>query len=281
MMYTSDPRDDTDHLAPPQHLREASYKLTGETYDLRNEGLKEMLLQIQDRQLDDCIKPEFLLSFLRSQKFRVDRAMRIYERYVHTREKHPSLRIVNHSLVQRLFSSGAFSILPTTDNRGRRILSMNMKELSPLVDSLNVNDSDVLLAALFGMLETVMLTIEAQIFGVVIIADLTRCRLKTFRYLTTSQYLLSLDLCQHCLPLRARGMFLIHEPFYVTAMFNLMRTFMKPMVKENLRCFGSNVTKVHEYIAMDSLPANFNGSLKYNREAHAKKWAAIVQQNAT
>lgn len=281
MMYIADSRDDTDPLAPPQHLREASYKLTGETYDLRNEGLKEMLLHIQDRQLNDSIKPAFLLSFLRSQKFRVDRAIRIYERYARLRETNPWLRVVDHSLVQRLFSSGAFSILPTTDNRGRRILSMNMKELSPLVDSLDINDSNTLLAALFGMLETVMLTIEAQIFGVVIIADLTRCRFKTFRYLTTSQYLLSLDLCQHCLPLRARGMFLIHEPFYVSALFNLMRAFMKPMVKEHLRCFGNNVAKVHEYIAKESLPANFQGLLKYNREAHAKKWAAIVLQNAT
>lgn len=220
---------------------------------------------------------EFLIVFLRAKKFIVDNAFQEYVNFCRAHTENLWLREVDIGMVETLLSSGSFQVLPKTDRKGRLIMSMDIKELEPLVDNLGKERTRDLLAAIFGVLETLMLDVRSQIFGIVIVADLTNCKLKTFGCLSVQQYLLSLELCQHCYPLRASGMYVIHEPWYVRGLFSAMRPFMKQKTKDNLLCFGTSVTPIHKYIPKESLLPAYGGTLRTDDSAHTKAWIEAVK----
>lgn len=128
------------------------------------------------------------------------------------------------------------------------------------------------------MLETLAMDVRAQIFGVVIVADFSALRLATFRCLAVQEYLLSLDLCQHCYPLRARGMYVVREPWFVRGLFAAMRPFMKPAVKDQLRAFGTDVALIRQFVPEEALPMLFGGSLRFDEEQNAGIWVEAVQK---
>lgn len=293
--YRPDARDDDDPLAPPPELRQAAYELTSETYDSRQSALREIRQRVAEYDVEqqnasrgeksqvivDHTEDKFLLMFLRAKKFRVPLAAQELFNFYQARTDNPWLREVDIALVERLFSSGAFQVLPRQDRRGRVILSMNLKALGPLVDEMGKNRAKDLLSAIFAMLLTVAENVRAQILGVVIIADLTTLRLRTFGCLSAAEYVLSLNLCQHCYPLRARGMYLAHEPWFVKGLFNVMLPFMKSTVKEHLRSVGNDVDKIHKYIPKESLPRTFGGDLVFDEALTTKQWVEAVRKRTS
>ena len=288
--YLPDPRDDNDPLAPPPELRQAAFESIHESFTRRRHALAQMRdkinhqLEIQaslpprDHVKFERMDDEFLLMFLRIKKMRVEKAFPEYLNFCRAQQKNPWLEEIDMSIVEQLFSTKSFQILPNYDPIGRLILSMDFNALVPLLEKLGKNNSHKLMSALFGMIETIMGDIRAQIFGVVIISDLTGCKTRTFRYLSASQYILSLDLCQNCYPIRASGMYLIHEPWYVKGLFNMMRPFMKQKVKDNLVCFGSDVAGVQKYVPKDSLLPTYGGLLKLDEVSLTREWVKKVRQ---
>eukprot|EP00177_Eucheuma_denticulatum_P003781 GFKZ01006836.1.p1 GENE.GFKZ01006836.1~~GFKZ01006836.1.p1 ORF type:complete len:353 (+),score=45.01 GFKZ01006836.1:419-1477(+) len=306
--YTPDPRDDTDPLSLPVSLRRDAFYNIFETFDVRHAALSELRDRIRrfgDQQSNRQEAPQqlsspstnssstsvtkrvhlrrsdddaFLLVFLRSKKFSVDSAFAKYINYCRAHTEHPWLSDIDVHLVERLFASGSYTILPEADDRGRRILSMDMKLLVPFVESLGKTKMRALLVAIFGMLETLMGDARAQVYGVVVIADLDGCRMKTFGYLNVAQYLMSLDLCQNCYPIRANAMYVIREPWYVKGLFNVMRPFMKDAVKDNLLCFGNETHKVHRFISKKVLPRKYGGNLDLNLESNTRFWVSAVSR---
>ncbi|CDF36708.1 unnamed protein product [Chondrus crispus] len=302
--YEEDPRDDSDPLAPPKELRESSYLYTSETYERRKQAMASFRAKMKalahaqrHGQPSTAIQPlrraengevrpppkfgrtddHFLIVFLRAKKFNVDLAFAEYVNFCYAQMDHAWLKKFDIGMVEHLISSGSFQILPKTDRRGRLVMSMDIKALMPYLEDIGRDRMQDFLAAIFAMLETMMLDIRAQIFGLVIVADLTDCRLKTFGFLSVQQYLLSLELCQHCYPLRASGMYLVHEPWYVRGMLKVMRPFMKQKTKDNLLCFGTSVKQVHKFIPKESLGQAYGGSLRLSDRRHTRVWIDAVQ----
>lgn len=280
--YEPNPLDDRDPLAPPPHLREAAQRLVCETYAVRHKSLAKLRSLIQNAPSTLCYKrtdDPFLLSFLRAKKFKAEAAFVELTNFFNAHAKHQWLHNIDPVLVEKWFSSESFQILPHCDPAtGRLILSVNMKNLVPFLEEVGNNNSRHVLITFFGMLETIIGDIRAQIFGVVVVADLTKCEIRAFGLLSMADYILSLNLCQHCYPLRASGMYVIREPWYVRGMFNCMRPFMKSTVKKNLRCFGEDVTGVHSLIPKQFLPPSFGGSVRVNKDEHTTYWVDAVRR---
>lgn len=288
--YIPDPRDDTDPLSPPPSLRQASYEFARETYNRRRQTLAQLHTKIEHQKRSQASLPSeerirfkrtddvFLLMFLRCKRFRVDKAFTEYTNFCRAQVKYPWLQQLDMSVVESLFASSSFQILPACDRQGRLILSMDFKKLIPFIEQRGKNITQQLLAAIFGMLETVLCDVRTQIFGVTIVCDLAECTLRTFSIFTLSEYLLSLELCQNCYPIRASGMYVIHEPWYVKGLFKMMRPFMKQKVKDNLICFGTDVFRVHEFIRRESLLPTYGGLLNFDHSSHTKKWVQAVRQ---
>lgn len=288
--YVSDLRDTTDPLAPPFEIRETSWQTIGECFELRHSKLREMkqLLdhyeQGQKTMQTDAVKfdrrdDEFLLVFLRSKRFDVEKAFAKFLNFSRAMTEMPNLRKVDLSLVEKLFSSGSYTIIPGGLEGGddRMILSMDIKTLMPFLESLGKCKVDDFLVAIFGMLETLMVDIRTQVYGLVIVTDLAGCKMKTFGYLTVQQYLKALELCQNCYPLRTTGMYIINEPWYVRGLLNVMRPFMKESVKQNMLAFGTDVQKMYKYIDRKALLSMYGGTLEWDEDANTKMWVEAVK----
>lgn len=290
VQYDHNPLDDSDPLAPPQHLRQAAYEHVNETYERRQETMADLreLVKLYDSKQQETEKStgaqrfkrsddQFLIIFLRNCKFRVNKAFCEYSNFCEAKNEHSWLRNVPPSLIERLFASGSFQVLPDIDKQGRLILSMNMDSLIPFMESFGTSRCEELLSVLFGMLEILMVDIRTQIFGIIIIGNLAGLTLRAFRYLSVQHYLLSLSLVQYSYPLRAKGMLLIREPWYVRGLFRVMKSFMKRSAKEGLKCFGNDITAMKNHISEQSLPREFGGALELKDYNHKKVWVDAVK----
>ncbi|KAI0558136.1 Cellular retinaldehyde-binding protein [Gracilaria domingensis] len=289
--YEFDTLDDTDPLAPPREYRRAAFQLIGETYERRQKAMAEMrdrVREYREQQVRATVNHEpitlsryddsTLLVFLRSSKFRIEKAASEFIGFCEAHAKHAWLRDVNVDLVGHLFSSGSYQILPKTDDDGRLILCMDMDHLMPFIEALERSRSEELLGSLFGMLETLMFDVRAQIFGVVILADLSGLKMSTFGYFTAQEYLLSLDLLQHAYPLRANAMLIVHEPWYVRGLFKFMKPFMSENAKKSLKIFGDDVGAIQSFIPGEALTKNFAGTLELEAYEHKSEWTEAVRK---
>lgn len=281
-----DPRDLKDPLAPPQHLLPAAHRRLGETYLVRHgalcalkkkiEGYNETALKVQRQEFprqDDWL----LLAFLRCKKFDVDLAFTEFLNYSSFHQQNGWLRDgVDRDLVRRLFATGAFQILPTRDPTGRLILSLGSKTFVPIVEELGPSRIMEVVKAVFFLLEVVIADIEAQIFGATIVADLGAYKIKIMAYLSPTEYQMFLHLCQNCYPLRANGMFIIREPWYMRTLWTIIRPFMNTKVKRRFKTFGKDWKGIYEYIPKASLTELYGGSLEFDAENAAKRWIQAV-----
>lgn len=314
--YVPDPRDDADPLAPPRELRAAAFEKFAETYDLRHSRLALMNAMVHDydnaqgaaagaasngspglgggsypgaapanANVDSATRVSFerrsdlfLLAFLRCKKMDVRRAFDEYVNFSRAHTENGWLRDVDPALAMRLFETGSLLVLPRYDVQGRLILSLDCKALIPIADELGKQRVLEVVKSIFCVLELLMMDFRAQIFGVVVVGDLTGAKLRTLGYMSISQYQLALNLCQHCYPIRASGMYIIHEPWYIRSLLNVLRPFMKPKVKNCFLAFGTNPSLIHDYIPRESLPAVYGGSLSFDVRTHAVTWVREVQK---
>ena len=281
-----DIRDLDDPLAPPPRLLADARRKLGETFDVRHSALaslKEIIntyektqapeSAVQFRRKDDW----FLMAFLRCKKFNIQRAFEEFLHYSTFHSENNWLRDgVDHDLVQRMFSSGGFQVLPTRDPAGRLILSMDTKALVPLVEELGPSKVMEVVKAVFFLLEVVIADIEAQILGATIVADFNSCKIKIAAYLSPSEYQMCLHLCQNCYPLRANGMFIIREPWYMRTVWAIIRPFMNAKVKRRFKTFGKDWSGLYDNIPKSSLTKPYGGDVDFDAAAAARRWIAAV-----
>eukprot|EP00172_Hildenbrandia_rubra_P002071 Plantae.Rhodophyta-Hildenbrandia_rubra.ctg27290.p1 GENE.Plantae.Rhodophyta-Hildenbrandia_rubra.ctg27290~~Plantae.Rhodophyta-Hildenbrandia_rubra.ctg27290.p1 ORF type:complete len:377 (-),score=103.78 Plantae.Rhodophyta-Hildenbrandia_rubra.ctg27290:346-1476(-) len=281
-----DERDLKDVLAPPRRLLGDARRKLGETFDVRHEGLRG-LKELIERYNESTPKAQrvefmrkddwFLMAFLRCKKFNVQRAFDEFLNYSTFHYENGWLRDgVDRDLVRRMFSSGGFQVLPSRDPSGRLILSMGTKALVPMVEELGPSRIMEIVKAVFFLLEVVIADIEAQIFGAAIVADFSACKIKILTYLSPSEYQMCLHLCQACYPLRANGMYIIREPWYMRTVWAIIRPFMNTKVKRRFKTFGKDWTGMYEYIPKKSLTPLYGGEFIFDAEAAAKRWIAAV-----
>lgn len=295
--YVPDPRDDTDPLAPPAELREPAFTLLGESYDVRHRLLSELKAKLARYQRDaddgDVAQSNrarlpasvnfannddaFLLTFLRAKKLRVHDAFDTYVNYCKEYARNPWLREIDYDVLHTLFKTGAYRIMPRYDRQGRLILGMNCAKLIPIVEQLGRERVLEIVKAVFGILELIMADSRAQIYGLVIVADMSGYKLPIMSYLNIAQYQLSLNLCQNCYPIRASGMYMIHEPWYVRGLFSMLRPFMKARVKNAIKMHGDDVELIHRMVPPQSLTKNFGGCLDIEPSPDATAWAKTVE----
>lgn len=306
--YVEDPRDDTDELAPPAHLRADAWRKLGETYDRRHAGVAAMhaLIRKHERKGDGgagaghpptsaspaasaalgaaaaapCTysrrEDSFLLAFLRCKKFDTARAFDEYTNYSRFHDEYGWLRSTQRDLVRRLLTSGSFSILPTRDPDGRVILSVVTRHLLALVDDVGATNVTAILKAVLFLLEVMIADVEAQIYGAVIVQNLEGYALRYVRYMKASEYRLFLHLCQDCYPLRANAMYAVNEPLVLRTVWAIVRPFMKAKVKRRFKTFGASYSVLYDHIPRESLTSDFGGTLRFDANAAASRWIAAV-----
>jgi hypothetical protein len=60
-------------------------------------------------------------------------------------------------------------------------------------------------------------------------------------------------------PMRIRAILLVHQPWYFTMFWSIVRPFLKAKMTKRLKLLGSDLTALHALVPPASLPAEFGG----------------------
>lgn len=127
----------------------------------------------------------FLLRFLRSKKFDVQRSYDTYRNYIQFFRDHPeiSVDLEDFEKIRHVWEAGVVGGLRERDERGRGVLVTFPGRWDPARHSLE----DVLLALIL-QLEFMIASEETQIHGFVLVADFTNVSLYQMRSLKTCYF---------------------------------------------------------------------------------------------
>ncbi|CAI9740231.1 clavesin-2-like isoform X2 [Octopus vulgaris] len=212
----------------------------------------------------------FILRFLRARKFDVVEAFRLYGRYFEYRQENSNLfrkfQAAEPSIKEALFD-GLPGVLPHYDHFGRKIL---------VLYSANWDNTRYGLAAIY---RAILLTLEkliddeeTQINGFIIIVDWSQFTFKQSTWLNPKILKLMIEGLQDCFPARFGGIHFINQPWYIEAIFKMIKPFLKEKNRDKIFMHGINLTTLHQHIHKEVLPAELGGlEPPYNNQYWAKQ----------
>ena len=186
---------DIDGYSLPPHLVEVARRELNETPTARTECLiqlrrrlpKKVVYEGDEKEIqkdDDGTFPpdsQFLLRFLRSKKFDVQRSYAMYENYVKFFSDHPEIAYgLDPKAVRHVWDAGLIGGLKERDARGRSVLVTFPGRWDPATHAL-----EDILRALVLQLECMIANEETQINGFVLVADFSNFSLYQMRSLNT------------------------------------------------------------------------------------------------
>lgn len=182
----------------PLHLAEVARRELNETPTARTECLTQLRRRLSQKLIyessnvdkvsqtelckeDETIIPDsrFLLRFLRSKKFDVQRSYAMYENYINFFRDHPDIVCgLDPKAVRHVWDAGVVGGLKMRDIRGRSVLVTFPGRWDPATHAL-----EDILRALVLQMECMIASEETQIKGFVLIADFTNFSLYQMRSL--------------------------------------------------------------------------------------------------
>ncbi|CAB3377130.1 Hypothetical predicted protein [Cloeon dipterum] len=215
-----------------------------------------------------CTEDEFLLRFLNARKFKIEASFNLLVNYYLYRQKYRHLFIglnVHDPLIRRALFDGIPGVLPQCDKRGRRILMIyasnwNIEEYSLLT----------IYRALLLSLEKLIKDQQTQMAGLIVIVDWTGFSLKHTSALSPKALKLMLEGLQDAFPARFKAIHMVGQPWYLEAALSVIKPFLKEKTRNKIMLHGANLSKLHEHMDKDQLPAELGGE---GPAYHAGKWA--------
>ncbi|XP_064597766.1 clavesin-2-like [Liolophura sinensis] len=212
----------------------------------------------------------FILRFLRARKFDTTDAFRLLSRYFEYRQSNKNLFkkfFAAEPSIKEALLDGLPGVLPHSDHFGRRIL---------VLTSANWDNTRYGLAAIY---RAILLTMEklidddeTQINGSVIIVDWSQFTFKQSTWLNPKVLKLMIEGLQDCFPARFGAIHFVNQPWYIEAVFKMIKPFLKEKNKDKILMHGINVATLHSHIHKEILPAELGGTEPpYNNLSWAKQ----------
>jgi len=242
-------------------LEQLAEEELGETEEVRACTLNEMKHWLQSQpHIHNCRTDDnFLLRFLRMQKFRVDKSCAVLEKYTLMREEYPwyfrNLDISRPEL-KELVLSGFMFVLPERDSFGRRVIFHIPRCLDPSRHSME----DVI-KVIAITLETLLEDEENQIRGLACIVDASDLSLAHMTFWNPIELRRVINLCEKSIPMRHKGVNYIHLPSFVSTMFNFVKGILSKKIQNRIYIHNSLGELVERVGDVAVLPEEYGGSL--------------------
>ncbi|KAM6900422.1 clavesin-2 [Xenentodon cancila] len=202
---------------------------------------------------------DFILRFLRARKFDQVETFRLLAQYFQFRQQNLDMFQsfkVDDPGIKRALMDGFPGVLDTPDQHGRKILILFASNWDQSRNSF----IDILRAILLS-LEVLIENPELQINGFILIIDWSNFSFKQASKLTPNILKLAIEGLQDSFPARFGGIHFVNQPWYIHAMYTIIKPFLKDKTRKRIFLHGNNLNSLHQLIQPECLPSEFGGTL--------------------
>uniref|UniRef100_A0A3B3B623 Clavesin-1 n=1 Tax=Oryzias melastigma TaxID=30732 RepID=A0A3B3B623_ORYME len=202
---------------------------------------------------------DFILRFLRARKFDQLETFRLLAQYFQFRQQNLDMFQsfkVDDLGIKRALMDGFPGVLESPDQHGRKILILFASNWDQSRNSF----IDILRAILLS-LEVLIENPELQINGFILIIDWSNFSFKQASKLTPNILKLAIEGLQDSFPARFGGIHFVNQPWYIHAMYTIIKPFLKDKTRKRIFLHGNNLNSLHQLIQPEFLPSEFGGTL--------------------
>lgn len=214
------------------------------------------------------------------QKFQVQEAQSVLEKYIKMRTQHPSwfqnLDIRDPKL-NELIRRGYIFALPMRDSKGRRVIFSR----AAAMDASKFTAIDVMRAH-FLTFEAMLEDEEVQINGLTYVFDEREVNWSHISVWTPSQVSKAFGCCERALPLRHREIHLVHLPWTMSLVFQFAKSLLSQKLRERFLTH-TDFEHLWKQVPKNILPEECGGTMpmddmitKWVNELESKRTALVA-----
>ncbi|XP_077565010.1 alpha-tocopherol transfer protein-like [Haemaphysalis longicornis] len=243
-------------------LAEVARRELGETPETRRAALAQLRRLIEDEPFLHCpVDDAFLLTFLRVRKFKVNKSFESIKTFCRLLTDNPevfdNLDPFNVPFDAVCRQSKQFTLSRKTDPEGRPVFLS--KEGAWNHDICSLNERFRMGAILY---QYMLLKEEAQIRGVVIVADMSGFGSYHLLHYTPSYVKKLVHFMQDIGNMRIKKVYVINTPALFDIIMAIAKPFIKPKLLERACFLGSDTEKLRELIPDDLIPEALGGTFE-------------------
>jgi len=198
----------------------------------------------------------FLLRFLRMQKFEVATSCEILDKYLTMRWQHPSwfqnLDCRDPKLAE-LTEMGYLIALPDRDKHGRRVIYSK----AGAFDATRFTTSDMMRAHIMTF-ETLLNDEENQVRGFTYVLDEKAVTWNQISIWTPSEVSKAFSCCERALPMRHREIHFLNLPWTMSIIFQFAKSLLSEKLRKRFQTH-SGVDSLTKEVDVNVLPAEYGG----------------------
>lgn len=199
---------------------------------------------------------DYLMRFLRARKFDVKKTYTLMKGHVKFHNNYPQLTSkLTLDSVRSCLENGYPCLLPVRDKQGRVTFLFSIENWD-----MTEFPFPVIMRSYLYLLERLMISEKSQITGCVLIENFHNYSLKQALGLRPSELRMFVDILQGSFPARFKGVHFVHQPWYFSWTYAMVKPFLKRKLTKKVFIHGYNLENFWENFDMESIPKELGGS---------------------